>query len=321
MTSAKSCRVGLIGGGPTILDHAKAFSAIPGVELVGICNRTRSKAEGIAAELSIPHVDDNIDNMIGQTRPDLLCMAVYEPAIFEVACRALAHPVALFMEKPIGLDLLEARKVHEAAKKFARRVWVGLNRRTIGSTQAALTDLTANPGPRFIHIQDQQSLATAQALGHAPEVVRNWMYANSIHLVDYLLAFGRGTIEEVIVLQPWDEHAPGVVVAHVAFSSGDKAIYQAVWNGPGRWACTVSAPHRRWELLPLEKASYQNLGERTFNEVAVPPDDVKFKPGFYLQGAKVIGAWRGEETGAVTIDDAMATTKLVARIYGLERAA
>ena len=71
-------------------------------------------------------------------------------------------------------------------------MFVGLNRRCLSSTQAVLADLADDPGPRFIHVQDQQSLDVARQIGHAEPVVRNWMYANSIHLVDYLRAFGRG---------------------------------------------------------------------------------------------------------------------------------
>jgi hypothetical protein len=166
-------------------------------------------------------------------------------------------------------------------------------------------------------VQDQQSLETARVIGHAESVVQNWMYANSIHLVDYLSAFGRGEVSEVEVLQPWNAEDPGVVLAHVRFSSGDTGIYQGIWNGPGPWACTVSAPHRRWEMRPLEKAVYQNAGERSLNEVAASEADQGYKPGFRLQAEQVLGAWQGRDTGAATIDDALRSTELVARIYGI----
>ena len=203
------------------------------------------------------------------------------------------------------------------AREKGRSVWVALNRRAFGSTRAALEDLRENPGPRFIHVQDQQSLETARVIGHAEPVVKNWMYANSIHLVDYLVTFGRGDIVSVNVLQPWNPDAPGVVVAHVSFSSGDAGIYQAIWNGPGPWSCTVSAPHRRWELRPLEKAVFQNAGERALNEVPAVAEDASFKPGFRQQAENVIRAWSGVESEAVTIDAALVSTELTAKIYGL----
>ena len=297
-------------------EHAAAFAGLDGVELVAICNRTKSKAQDIASTRGIAAVFDDVDEMLATMKPDLVVMAVYEPAILEVASQILKWPVALFMEKPIGLDLHEARALHSLAKQKGRRVWVGLNRRTLGSTQAALSDLAENGGIRFIEVHDQQSLNTARVIGHAETVVQNWMYANSIHLVDYLVAFGRGQVIDVEVLQPWDAEDPGVVLAHVRFSSGDTGIYRGIWNGPGPWACTVSAPHRRWEIRPLEKAVFQNAGERGLNEVAASQADLLYKPGFRLQAERVVGAWQGRDTGAATIDDALRSTELVARIYG-----
>ncbi|MHB0952126.1 MAG: Gfo/Idh/MocA family protein [Allorhizobium sp.] len=318
MSSAKRCRIAFAGAGGMVAEHARAFGSLPNVELVGIYNRTKAKATVIADLHAIPCVSDDLEAMLSETMPDIVVMAVYETAILELASRILAHPSALFMEKPIGLDLPEAQKLHRLAKVSGRKVWVGLNRRTLGATQAALADLSKHPGPRFIFVQDQQSLETARAIGHSPVVVENWMYANSIHLVDYLLTFGRGEVADIKVLQPWDERAPGVVLAHVSFASGDRGIYQAIWNGPGPWACVISTPHRRWELRPLEKAVFQNAGERALNEVPASGDDLDYKPGFRLQAEKVVGAWCGDDTGAATIDDALVSTELLARIYGLE---
>lgn len=316
-TIAKACRVAFVGGGPMTAEHVKAFSGLPGVELVGIHNRTADKAQAIAQNYGIEQVYETLEAMLETARPDLVVLAVYETVIVEIAERILKYPVALFMEKPVGLDLKEARLLQSLAREKGRSVWVGLNRRAFGSTRAALRDLEQNSGPRFIHVQDQQSLETARVIGHAEPVVKNWMYANSIHLVDYLVTFGRGDIDTVNVLQPWNPDVPGVVVAHVSFSSGDKGIYQAIWNGPGPWACTVSASHRRWELRPLEKAAFQNAGERALNEAPAVAEDSDYKPGFREQAENVIRAWNGAESKAVSLDVALISTELTARIYGL----
>ena len=309
------CRVALVGAGGMISEHGRAFADVPGVKLVAITNRTRSKAVEVAKELGGLAVYDTIDEMWAETKADIVIMAVYETAILDVAKNIFSYPWAVFMEKPIGLDLLEAREVGKAAAKAERQVWVGLNRRALGSTTAALDDLADDPGPRFIHVQDQQSLETARVIGHAENVVENWMYANSIHLVDYLLAFGRGKATGIEQIVPWSFNEPGIVIAKVAFESGDIGLYEAIWNGPGPWACTVSTPRRRWELKPLEAAKFQNADERILHNVDEVAADANFKPGFRLQAERVVEAWRGKETTAPTIADALQTTELVASIY------
>ena len=307
-------KVAFIGGGGMTREHVKAFRDVPGVTLAGLCNRTRHKAAALAAEFGIPVVADDIGALYAQTKADLAVLAVYETAINPVVKQALTHPWAILMEKPVGLDVADAEDIARAVKAANARVFVGLNRRWISSTQAVLADLESDPGPRFIHVQDQQSLDVARQIGHADAVVRNWMYANSIHLVDYLRVFGRGEITEVTPVSRWKPNKPAVVLAKVSFASGDVGLYEGIWNGPGPWACTVTTPRRRWELRPLEKATFQNAGERKRNPVESHAWDADFKPGFRLQAERVADAVRSKGH-AVTIDEAIATMRLVRDVF------
>lgn len=310
----KPLRVAMIGGGGMTREHIRAFQNVPGVTVAGIWNRTRDKAEALLKEFAIAHVASSIDDLYAATKADLAVLAVYETAINPVVKQALAHPWTILMEKPVGLDLADAEDIAAAAKAKKAKVFVGLNRRTLSSTQAVLADLADDQGPRFIHVQDQQSLDVARQIGHAPQVVDNWMYANSIHLVDYIPVLGRGKITEVTPVVRWNPKAPTVVVAKVAFDSGDIALYEGIWNGPGPWACTVTTPRRRWELRPLEKAVFQNAGERKQNPVEPHAWDAEFKPGFRLQAEQVVSALRGNGN-ATGLDEAVRTMRLVRDIF------
>ncbi len=312
--TASPIKVAFIGGGAMTREHIKAFRDVPGVSLAGIWNRTRDKAAALASEFGIPVVADDIEALHAQTSADLAVLAVYETAINPLVKRTLAQAWAILMEKPVGLNMADAEDIAAAVQAARARVFVGLNRRFISSTRAALDDLASDPGPRFIHVQDQQSLDVARQIGHAEAVVRNWMFANSIHLVDYLRAFGRGTVTDVMPIVRWNPDRPAIVLAKVGFESGDIGLYEGIWNGPGPWACTVSTPYRRWELRPLEKATFQNAGERKLNPVDAHVWDADFKPGFRLQAEHIVEAVRGNG-GAVTFDDAMATMRLVRDIF------
>ncbi len=309
----KPIRVAIVGAGTMGAEHAKAFADIPGVVIAGVYNRTRAKAEVLAARYSAI-VADSIDDLHVRTKADLAVVAVYETAINSVVKKALALPWAVLMEKPVGLDYADALDIAGAADK-TRSIFVGLNRRTLSSTQAVLDDIADDPSPRFIHVQDQQSLQVARDVGHAEPVVRNWMYANSIHLVDYLKTFGRGEITEVSHVSPWNANRPGIVLAKVAFSSGDLGLYEGIWNGPGPWACTVTTARRRWEMRPLERAVFQNADERTLHSREPHAWDLSFKPGFRRQADNVVRALRGERVDVVTLTQAVASMKLVRDIF------
>jgi predicted dehydrogenase len=310
-------QVAIVGAGMMAREHIKAFRDVSGVCVAGICNRTRSKAEKLASEFCVPVVANGIAELYARTSADLVILAVYETAIKTVIKQIIAHPWAILMEKPVGLDLCDAQEIAAAAQSRgsnSNNVYVGLNRRFLASTQAALTDLSTDPHPRFIHVQDQQSLATARGLGHAESVVRNWMYTNSIHLIDYFYVFGRGDVTEVMRIAPWQPENPAVVLAKVSFASGDIGLYEGIWNGPGPWACTVTTPRRRWEMRPLERANYQNAGERTLNPIATHAWDENFKPGLRLQAQRVAEAVCGDQQ-AVTLDQGLLTMRLVDAIY------
>lgn len=65
--STETIRIGIIGaGGNTRFRHIPGLQAIDGVEIVGVCNRSRASSERVADEFKIPRVFDNwrevIDN-------------------------------------------------------------------------------------------------------------------------------------------------------------------------------------------------------------------------------------------------------------------
>lgn len=314
---AKTCKIAIVGAGGMAREHIKAFQDIPEVTIVGITNRTIEKAQLLANEFSIPAVYENITDLYEGTKADIVLVAVYEPAINAVIKSCVTYPWDVFMEKPVGLNLVDAEDIEIAVKNSECSVWVGLNRRSLSSTVTALDDLDGDPATRFIHVQDQQSLEVAKSIGHTEDVVRNWMFTNSLHLIDYLLIFGRGEVNEVIPVTSWDQDHPGTVIAKVSFSSGDIGLYEGIWEAPGPWACAVTTAHRRWEMRPLETAIFQNAGERSLNTVDAHPWDNDFKPGFRRQAERVVAAWRGEPPQLPTFTEAMRGMRLVRDIYGV----
>lgn len=308
-------RIAIIGAGYMASEHARAFAAWPGVRIVGVCGRSRTRAEALAAPYGAD-VFERVDEMHAITQADAVVVAVNELSMAAVFEQVFAQPWAVLLEKPVGLDLAATRRTVEQAR--GHRVWVALNRRAYGATRAALEHLAPDAGPRLISVLDQQNMADAAAGGQPIEVVRNYMYANSIHLVDYFHALGRGRVREVHRAQPWRAEAPGHVVATLHFESGDVGVYQAVWNGPGPWGATVTDQRVRIELRPLEKAAAQQRGERRLIELPADARDSEFKPGLHRQAGWMLGELKGVPTPLATLAEALASTELVARIYGLD---
>ena len=192
-------RVAVVGAGAMGREHIRAFNAVPDVRVAGISSRTRSRAEALALELNVDVVAANVAELKERTGAELVVVAVPELEANAVAKLCFEHDWAVLLEKPAGYDLADAEDIAAAAAGRERPVMVGLNRRFFASTLAARADLDQSDERRFIHVQDQQSYEEARRYKHAEKIVERFMYANSIHVVDYLLNFGRG---EVLRYQP-----------------------------------------------------------------------------------------------------------------------
>jgi predicted dehydrogenase len=310
--------IAVVGAGGMAQEHAKAFGSLPGVKVAGLTSRTRAKADALASELGIPLVTDSIDELQKQTNADLVVITVPELSANPVAMNAFKHPWAVLMEKPAGYDLADAEKIAAAAKGRTAPVMVGLNRRFYSSSRTIKTDLESRPAEqRFIHVQDQQSYAEARRYNHPPQVVEKFMYANSIHLIDLIPFFGRGQVTKVDQVTPWRGEDTEVMLAYVEFDSGDTALYEGLWKGPGPWAANVSTPGKRWIMQPLEQAIYQNAGERARHTIDASDEDRQFKAGFLLQARNAVAAVRGEASEIPSIDDSLQTMRLINRMFGV----
>ena len=318
MKDQSTLSIALVGAGSMAGEHARAFASLPGVKLAGITSRTRARAEALAQQHGIAVVADSVQELHERTQADLVIVTVPELSANAVAKEALRFPSALLLEKPAGYDLADARDIAAAAVGHAAPVMVGFNRRFYSSLLAVRADLEGRPGERrYIHVQDQQSFAEARRYNHPEPVVHKFMYANSIHLIDMIMALGRGKVTRVEPVAPWRGEETEVVLAYVEFDSGDSALYEGLWRGPGPWTCAVSTPSKRWMLQPLEDANFQNAGERARHAVERSEDDKAFKPGFLLQARAAVARVRGEPSTIASLQDSLATMELIHRMFGV----
>ncbi|MDB5810223.1 MAG: gfo/Idh/MocA family oxidoreductase [Betaproteobacteria bacterium] len=314
--SNKICKVAFVGAGYMAAEHIKAFRDIPNVRLAGICSRSAERAGNMAKELCVETTCRSIAELHERTSAELVVIAVPEMAVRRVAGDCFQYPWTCLIEKPAGYDVADAETISELARATNRRAFVALNRRHYSSTRAVFEDLSSDPAPRFIHVQDQEDLIAAAKAGQPKLILDNWMYANSIHLIDYFAMFGRGDVTEVQRVFAWNPASPGIVAAKVAFSSGDVGLYQAVWNAPGPWSVAVTTQTKRWELRPLEQAAFQRYGERKLEPVHPHEWDQRFKPGLRRQAELAVKAALGAKAvGLPTLEDALRSMRIAQSIY------
>jgi hypothetical protein len=178
-----------------------------------------------------------------------------------------------------------------------------------------LDELTKTSGTRFIQVNDQENTIAAIAAGQPQQVVDNWMFANSIHIIDYISMVCRGepTVRYKQVTQ-LSENAY-VVHANIAFSSGDQASYTCYWNIPGGWSVNISTESTNWQLSPLEVARTRKLVDRQYTEILADPLDIGYKPGLVRILNELVKCSNGQAHSLTTISEANRTMKLIDLMY------
>lgn len=307
-------KVALIGAGYMALEHAKAFASLEEFSLVGIHSRTIEKAADLAKQFNMTAFN-SVDELYSTTKADVVIVTVNELSMADVCKSVFHYPWLCFLEKPVGYNYEQACAIRELAFNSDHQPFVALNRRSYASTRKALEQLNQDPSPRLVSVMDQQNIAAALQMGQPELVAQNYMYANSIHLIDYFNVFCRGQVLSVESTIPWDKENPNYVVATLKYSSGDVGVYQAVWNGPGPWGVSVTNDNARFELRPLELLKIQNKDSRVMNELPQDPIDSAYKPGLRYQAEQILNYFQGKKPSLATLEDSLASMKLCHMIY------
>ena len=99
----------------------------------------------------------------------------------------------LLIEKPPSLNFKDAKTLSKKSKINKNNIFVALNRSYFESTIEAVKKIQNKKTKRIVKVTDQEMYTTQK--GITTKVLKRWMYANSIHMVDYFRIFCRGSIK------------------------------------------------------------------------------------------------------------------------------
>lgn len=135
--------------------HALAWAGLPGVELVGLVNRSPVE---LPPELAgIPQSQDYYE-ALARLRPDLVVVATYSDSHADYAVAAMRAGAHVFVEKPLATTVEDARRVVECAQDTGRKLVVGYILRHHPSWQRLIAEARALGGPYVFRLNlNQQS--------------------------------------------------------------------------------------------------------------------------------------------------------------------
>lgn len=308
-------KVAFIGAGRIAEEHIKVFKAIKSAKLVGIYSRSNHKAEILKKKYKIFEVCKSICELYKKNKPDLVVVAVSIINTKKIIEEVIKYKWYCLCEKPVGLNYSETLALSKKIKN-KKFFFVAFNRRHYTSTRLALDLLNYDKSKRLIFINDQEDIDFAKKI-HPNQVVKNFMYANSIHLVDYCNIFARGKPISIKKLDFFSENRYKFLSKQIKYSSGDRVIFNSIWNRPSPWYVKIVSKNTFINLEPLEKINFKSKKykflEKKYKKILLKKDS--FKPGFYYQALLTINSILLKKPLMSNFEDAFQTTKLVKKIF------
>jgi predicted dehydrogenase len=115
--------IGLVGaGGIARARHVPGFRALPGVEIVGVVNRTPESSARAAAELAIPRTYAGWEPLVGDPDVNVVVVATWPYLHAPIAIAALGAGKHVLVEARMAMDGAEARAMLAAAAARPDRV-------------------------------------------------------------------------------------------------------------------------------------------------------------------------------------------------------
>jgi predicted dehydrogenase len=318
-------RVAVVGLGKNGLAHIRAFEQLGASEaiLVGVMRRNSSKSVDSNQVFEKKLFYKDFDSLHKYAKPHLVIISVPIEETYNVVKLASKYTWDILIEKPLGLNLYEAKKILDiCAENTLSKFYLGLNRRFL-PTSLSIFELIESQKAAInsriiVSIKDRQSRFEAEKSGFGADVVKNWHFANSIHNID-LGIFYLGLNKEVELTLKKEYYEPDFMVK-VSLESSSRGIinYEGIWANQGYWGVSIHTKDWWIRQVPLESIqSSPELKPQVERLMRKYRETNQIKPGFLNQAKALAGNNDYLASKLVTINEGYFSMYLIDRVFSV----
>jgi len=170
-------RIGVVGLGAIALKaHLPVLTSHPHVEVIALCSRWGRQVQGLVDQYRLTLQANTFASLL-DLRPDAVYLLSSTEAHPDQAQQLLQAGIAVFMEKPLALDLTGAHRIRQTVENSQGLLMVGFNRRFAPAYRRAM-ELFSDQPPEFVQIQKHRS---GQSDGWS---LRQTIMDDTIHIID-----------------------------------------------------------------------------------------------------------------------------------------
>lgn len=235
ISEKKSLRVGIIGLGCIASNHIHSIQNLDGVTLVALCDIDEEKLTPAKATfgLDVPVYTDYTE-MIEKECLDSVHILTPHYLHAPMCVYALEHGLDVFLEKPMGISLLDIEQILDAEKKSGKRVCVCFQNRFNATTLIAKEIIGGDGGvlsayATVIWDRSAQYYAQGEWRGKWATEGGGVMINQAIHTLDLLCQFLGNPISLKATYQ--NHHLDGIIEVEdmcegiVNFEGGRRCVF------------------------------------------------------------------------------------------------
>jgi predicted dehydrogenase len=238
-------------GGIVRAAHLPAY-AQAGFAVAGITNRTRRKAEALAAEYTIPHVYDSLSQAISEGPSDVVFDVALPAAMHAEVLMQIPRGSTVLLQKPMGENIEQARQILKTCQERNLTAAVNFQLRFAPFVIAARDLIDRGLIGDLIDLEVRIAVETPWHLWTFLEGVPfAEFYYHSIHYIDLLRSF---------LGEPLGVHAKTFVHPDAALIDGTSSVYALDYGT--RYRATITTNHHVRYGLSHQEAWIQWSGTR-----------------------------------------------------------
>jgi virulence factor len=315
LSNSPKIRVAMVGAGwMATTGHYPSLASFDDVEIAGICELDVRRLAATAEKYGIGKQYTDYRRMVEETAPDAVYVIGQPHLMYDVWVDCLERGLNLYIEKPMGITLHQARSLAYLAEEHGCITQVSFQRR-VCPLLAQLRDECLKRGP-LVHAVCEfykcQPGPDTSARGH--------MMDDGVHAIDTLRWLCGGEVVEIqsvtgrvgtpdtnliLALLQFDTGATGVLLN--SWTSG-RRIFRVEMHAPG--ICAEADPEGQGILY----ADGDTNGAVTDTREAAGSDEFHVYAGFEAKNREFIDAVREKRQPGSCFADAVKTMEVAEKI-------
>ncbi len=182
--AGENLRVALVGCGRISTYHVAAIKAVPGAEIVAVCDLDERVAREAATRHGIRGCYTDVENMLRELRPDVVHLLTPPTSHLGLARLATKYRAHLYIEKPLAANGADAEAIAELAQEAGVQICPGHSRLFDPVFVEACRRIRSGDIGRVISIRAEQGFTYEAA---ARSTVIPWSYSYDWGTFDNLI--------------------------------------------------------------------------------------------------------------------------------------